>query len=176
MESMPRASQRINTHENSSSPLASANSTNKDRISKDSSDALSPIMDWSFFESLALPGENIAYSLHDGNGVFLEITESSECVWGSTANLIQGQSLFDIVEKPNVLRDWMLQADRPTEDEIIEINATLEKNDVAAITIKSIPLFIASDPEQSRIVLKSVRNELKTVSYTHLTLPTSDLV
>ena len=46
----------------------------------------------------------------------------------------------------------------------------------AISTLKNVDIILAEDTRNSKKILDGNTDEIKTVSYTHLTLPTSDLV
>ncbi len=158
---MPRASQRPHAHSDSRDPRKTPGPIEPSRLPNGGGESLEPILDWSFFESLVLPGENVAYSLHDGSGVFLDSTSDCENVWSATAKQLRGSSVFGMVEDGDALRNWMLQTDSPETEKLLQVTVPLSESRVASINLKSIPIFIASAPHRSRIVLKAALSEYK---------------
>lgn len=159
MDSMPRASKRSQTPTDLENLRQPDNPIRGNRLQSDDRESLSPVLDWRVFESLALPGENVAYSLHDGNGVFLESTKGCQTIWGTPAKQLKGKSIFQIVQDDKALRNWMLQAHHPRDEELIQVSVALPKSHFATINLKSVPTFLASAPKESRIVLKAVLSE-----------------
>lgn len=113
-------------------------------------------LDWTFFSRLSTPGENAAYSLHDGTLAFLEADSNVDQVWGLATGQSKVANLSLLVSEGAALKSWLLNLDPRAET--ADFRATLANPSSAgqALQLKAIPLFIASKPEQTRIVLKTV--------------------
>ncbi|MEM9157970.1 MAG: ATP-binding protein [Verrucomicrobiota bacterium] len=109
---------------------------------------------WDLFSSLAIPGENAVYSLHDGHGKFIEVTQGSEAVWGLAANSLKGQQLQNFIDDKVTLFQWMLGLDSP--DDFRRFSIKKSNGATFEVNLKRIPTFISNEPEQTRIVLKAV--------------------
>ncbi|MBK1876719.1 hybrid sensor histidine kinase/response regulator [Pelagicoccus mobilis] len=115
-----------------------------------------PALDWTFFSRLSTPGENAAYSLHNGTLAFLESDANVDRVWGLAAGQSKVVNLSLLVTDGAALKSWLLNLD--PQAEASEFRTTLADPASAgqALLLKAIPLFIAPDPEQTRVVLKAV--------------------
>ncbi len=118
-----------------------------------------PLADWKLFANLSLPGENAVYSLHDGNGRFLEATDACQRLWSRSSEEIQGQALSDFLQPGKKLVDWLVDLDPHSQPAIFSATALRDSQADLPVELKRIPLFIGNDPKQSRIVLKTVASE-----------------
>lgn len=120
------------------------------------SDSLSgSLLDWKFFASLCLPGENVVYSLHDGASRFLEATPGAEDVWGATPHQLKGESLVSLSANAADLRDWLFDFERQANEPTYRVSLRHATRSSRALNLKAIPLFISSEPERTRIVVKA---------------------
>ncbi len=115
-----------------------------------------PIADWKLFANLSLPGENAVYSLHDGNGRFLEATDGCQRLWKASTEEIQGQDIADFLLPRTSLLNWLLAIDADSQRSTFSATSLVKGQTYLPVELKRIPLFISPDPKQSRIVLKSV--------------------
>ena len=116
-----------------------------------------PLLSWDFFASLAIPGENSVYTLHDGKGRFLKATPGCEQLWGSTTEQLRKKSIVDFARNAEDLRRWLFRfsQDDPTE-ELFSLTLLDKPCPPFELNVKAIPLFISPEPEQTRIVIKAV--------------------
>ncbi|MCH6257507.1 PAS domain-containing protein [Puniceicoccaceae bacterium K14] len=161
---MPRASQnkQISNDNRSTSKrpedIKSIDLGNDRRRSAEQS-SLEPLVNWKFFQSLAMPGENASYSLIDGSGTFLDNTAGSENVWGYTSNQLRDKNIFDLIQEKTEIKAWLGNlTQEPTED---TFRATLPRKNKPAVelNLKSTPLFISTEPSESKIVVKAIIHE-----------------
>ncbi len=112
-------------------------------------------VNWSLFSNLNLPGEKAAYSLHNGEGTFIEITEKCGAVWGLTKDQILGKSLSKIVKDGNAIIEWLVSLDKESHPDPYPIELGESGSADGSLNLKAIPLFISSDPEKTQIVVKA---------------------
>lgn len=129
-----------------------------------------PLANWKLFANLSLPSENAVYSLHDGKGRFLEATDGCQRLWKLSPEEIKGQSIADFLHPGKELVDWLLHIDTDPQGSIYSATALCEGQPYLPVELKRIPLFIGTDPSQSRIVLKTVVTE---ATLPPLALPTA---
>ena len=135
---------------------ASDESTSPESANKLSRIQGNPI-DWEFFLSLNLPGENAIFSLHDGTSRFLETTPGCEKTWGKSPNQLKGETLAGITENGADLKDWLFNVNRQSREQTYRVDLVKSENGSArALSLKAIPLFISKDPEETRVVVKAV--------------------
>lgn len=116
-----------------------------------------PALDWSFFARLSTPGENAAYSLHNGSLAFVDCDLNADRVWGLAPGQAKSTSLSLLVSDATALKDWLLSL--VPDGQASDFRATLASSGVASqpLALKAYPLFISPDPEKTRIVLKAVQ-------------------
>ncbi len=114
-----------------------------------------PQIDWSFFASLSLPGENAVYTLHDGELRFIEATPGCERIWGASLAQLRSETLSSRVQDCDILKAWLLDLERQAERTSYHARllAPVEGND--ALDLKAIPIFVSPDPRQTRIAIKA---------------------
>jgi len=115
-----------------------------------------PNLDWSLLERLTLPDENASLSLHDGNGVFLKIAGGLDTLWNRIEEEVIGQRITDFIEPNPALTEWFLKLETDDQDSVFSTRIVTAHNEPLPVSLKRIPLFIGSQPTQSRIVLKTV--------------------
>lgn len=121
-----------------------------------------PDLDWKLLERLALPGENASLSLHDGNGVFIEITGGYETLWKRPEEGLLNKRITDFLEPCPAFIDWFLKLESHSEDSVFSTRIINSQSNPVSVSLKRIPLFIGSKPGHSRIVLKTVAASAKT--------------
>ncbi|MDQ8202954.1 ATP-binding protein [Pelagicoccus sp. SDUM812003] len=114
------------------------------------------VPDWNFFASLNIPGENAAYTLHDGTLRFLEATKEASRIWGHSPIQLKAETLASLVANHQDLRHWLFDVEATQQCE--PFRADLSKSILAhrSLHLKAIPLFISSQPSQTRVVVKAV--------------------
>ncbi len=115
-----------------------------------------PGLDWTLLERLTLPDENASLSLHDGNGTFIKIACGSDTLWNRIEEEMIGQRLTDLIEPNPALTEWFLKVESDNQDSIFSTEIVSAHHDPIPVSLKRIPLFIGSQPSQSRILLKTV--------------------
>ncbi len=116
-----------------------------------------PALDWSFFARLSTPGENAAYSLHNGKLAFVDCDQNADRVWGLAPGQAKATNLNLLVAAPAQLKDWLFSL--APQGTASDFRATLASPSSVKQTLilKAFPLFTSPDPEQSRIVIKAVQ-------------------
>lgn len=120
---------------------------------------LEPMVSWSFFQSLSMPGENVSYSLIDGNGQFIECTSGCENIWGATQGQLIEKNVFNLIEEKKSFKEWLGNLTQEPENEIFRATLPRCNKPAVEINIKSTPLFLSPDSSKSRIVLKTIVHE-----------------
>ncbi len=120
-----------------------------------------PMVDWKLFADLSLPGENAVYSLHDGHGRFLEATEGCENIWNLSQRAIQNQLITDLLHPGKDIMEWLLNLERASAKSSFPASTISGNESAESVTLKRIPIFIGTDPRQTRIVLKAVASQSK---------------
>ncbi len=115
-----------------------------------------PDLDWTLLERLTLPGENASLSLHDGNGAFIKVAGGSKTLWNQTEEKLVGQRFTDFIEPNPALIEWFLKLEKGNQDSVFSAKIVTAHNGPIPVSLKRIPLFIGSQPSQSRILLKAV--------------------
>lgn len=115
-----------------------------------------PLLNWELFQDFSLSSENTAYTLHDGFGRFLDAAGESRTIWNQPNGELPKQSIFDLVEDPNVFKAWFSRLDLPRKQEEATVKTIRQNGSAKQIYLKRIPLFVGIQPEQTRIVLKAV--------------------
>lgn len=116
-----------------------------------------PTIDWSFFARLSTPGENAAYSLHNGSLAFVDSDLNADRVWGLAPGQARATNLSLLVNDGTALRNWLLNLDPSGQSSDFRAVLATPGASVHVLQLKAFPLFISSDPEQTRIVLKTVQ-------------------
>ena len=115
-----------------------------------------PTLDWKLLSSLYLPGENASYSLHNGNGEFLEVTGGYELVWNRNRDDFRNCRIHKLIESSVGFSEWFLGMESGSESSIYSATVISNKTRSVTIALKRVSLFIGSHPSQSRILLKAV--------------------
>lgn len=126
---------------------------------KTGSTSFEPSINWKFFQSLAMPGENVSYSLINGDGIFLENTQGCENVWGSTPNQLREKSVLDLIVEKKEFKNWLGTLCQEQEESTFRATLPRETKPAVELNIKSTPLFHAAHKSETRIVLKSLIHE-----------------
>ncbi|MBC2604463.1 hybrid sensor histidine kinase/response regulator [Pelagicoccus albus] len=113
-------------------------------------------LDWSFFAKLSTPGENTAYSLHDGHLSFIETDSNCEKIWGLSTGQSRHANLALLVSDAPALKSWLVNLDPSSSGQDFRVNLSSPTNSARGLLLKAFPLFISSEPAKTRIVLKAV--------------------
>lgn len=116
-----------------------------------------PTLDWNFFASLSTPGENAAYSLHNGNLSFVDCDLNADRVWGLAPGQAKTTNLSLLVSDLPALKDWLFNIDPQSPAADFKTSLAAPGSTGNTLLLKAFPIFVSPDPEQSRIVLKAVQ-------------------
>ncbi len=119
--------------------------------SVDQSSTFSPGINWRLFADMSLPGENASYSLHDGNGKFLDAAANCESVWGQNLRSLLDQSISELAGDDKSINEWLISLDGEQKTEVYSIKTS----DKRSLDLKKIPLFISNDQNKTQIVVKA---------------------
>jgi len=114
-------------------------------------------LDWSFFKRQTLPGENVAYSLHDGHGRFLELAGRYTDVWGAEAAELRAKSLTNFHPDPGFVRAWLVSLEHDERGQTLELSLPKAGGQAVALNLAAIPLFVGESPDRSRVVVKAAQ-------------------
>jgi len=149
-----RHNSRKNQESESSEPA-------KNRLAEGSSNGSSdPIernaVNWQLFASLSLPGENTAFTLHNGHGEVIDATEASTALWKYDRQEFLAAPLKKLFSSSLTVHAWFMDLEKDPNDSVFTTNLlTAEGFEIPAF-LKRIPLFISSDPCKTRVILKTV--------------------
>ena len=116
-----------------------------------------PVADWKLFANFQLEGDNAACSLVDGTGRIIDDASGNASLWGASGKELKGQSIIDLISDPSEgLVEWLLNLAPESTNEAFEVTVSRSNFHDQAVRMKRLPLFISSDPRQTRIVLKAV--------------------
>ncbi|MDQ8181804.1 ATP-binding protein [Pelagicoccus sp. SDUM812005] len=119
--------------------------------------AYAPALDWNFFARLSTPGENAAYSLHNGHLSFVDCDLNADRVWGLAPGQAKTTNLALLVSDAPGLKDWLFNIDPQSAAPDFKTSLAAPGAIGHTLLLKAFPLFISPDPEKSRIVLKTVQ-------------------
>lgn len=115
-----------------------------------------PIADWKLFAGFQLEGENASFALLDGTGCFIDDATGKQTLWGTSGSALKGQSIADLIsESPNNFLEWLLDLNPESADHPFSTVFSNRGSPDRAVQLKRLPLFISSDPGQTRIVVKA---------------------
>ncbi|MBD5778446.1 response regulator [Pelagicoccus sp. NFK12] len=138
-----------------SSRIAGHSSLSEDRPSEQRRDA--PTLDWNFFARLSTPGENAAYSLHNGHLAFVDCDLNADRVWGLAPGQAKATTLALLVADVAALKDWLFNLDPATSSHEFRTTLAAPGSTGHSLALKAFPLFISPDPEKTRIAIKAVQ-------------------
>jgi|GEM_PF-1033299 len=116
-------------------------------------------INWQLFSSLSLPGENTAFTLLDGNGEVIEATPAASDLWKTPHVKLLGSPLEKLFQEPETVRSWYLDLEKDSLDNPFKANITTSEGFTSPAFLKRIPIFISSDPTQTRVILKTVSTD-----------------
>ncbi len=115
-----------------------------------------PSLDWALLSRLSVAEENACLSLHDGNGVFLEVAGGCETVWNQSANEIRNLRVADLVEPDLHFSRWLSDLKAQSQDKIFAVNVIRGDSPPVPLSLKRVALFMGAKPHLSRILIKAV--------------------
>ncbi|EDY84901.1 ATPase, histidine kinase-, DNA gyrase B-, and HSP90-like domain protein [Verrucomicrobiia bacterium DG1235] len=115
------------------------------------------VLDWPFFAKLSTPGENAAYSLHDGSLAFIDCDANADRVWGLAPGQAKATSLSLLVNDGPALKSWLVNLDPAAASHEFRVALGAPGSAGQALLLKAFPIYISTDAEQTRIVLKAVQ-------------------
>lgn len=116
-----------------------------------------PTLDWNFFARLSTPGENAAYSLHNGHLAFVDCDLNADRVWGLAPGQAKATTLALLVSDLPSLKEWLFSIDPQSPASDFKTSLASPGTTGHTLLLKAFPIFVSPDPEQSRIVIKAVQ-------------------